>query len=520
VRAARRLPRTASPRPLVVLDGVSLRSGNRLVFRDTTWVFARREQWALVGANGSGKSLFARALAGAVPVVGGEIHYRFRHRPEHRQWAPEDAVAHLSFEHQKAVAGDAPAAARWCSLEAEEAGTVREFLSQESVEEINPFEIVSRSAKSAAAFVRDQRRVLRVLQIGSLTDRRLPSLSTGETRKVLIARALLRRPQLLILDDPFSGLDAQYRIHLRSLLEALMMRRSPHVLLIANHPDELPPGITHVLCVDRCRIVAQGRRRTMLAHPRVRSLFRGRPAAGRRRQLARTKRQTGPSVTELVHLEGVTVRYGSRSVLQDVDWTVRRGEHWALLGPNGAGKSTLLSLVVGDNPQAYANTVRLFESPRGSGEDIWEIKRRIGWVSSELHLHFPETQTCLETVASGFYDTDGCYRRPTTRQNALARYWLARFGLAAYADRPLGSLSAGLQRMTLLARALVKSPHLLVFDEPCQGLDQAHRTLFLEAIESLMDAEAATVIYVTHRQDEIPRGICRVLRLRDGRVVS
>ena len=517
-RARRSSPRSSTP--LVVLDGVSLRLGERLVFRNTHWTFARGEQWALLGANGSGKSLLARALAGGLPVVGGEIRYRFRHRPEHRQWAPEDAVAHLSFEQQKAFAGEAPAAARWFSLEADEAGTVRQCLSQESVVEVNPFEIVTRSATSVAAFVRHRRRVMRTLQIETLIDRLLPSLSTGEMRKVLLARALLRRPQLLILDDPFSGLDARYRLHLGRLLDTLMTHRSPHVLLIANHPDELPRSITHVLYVDRCRVVASGTRRTMLAHPRVRALFGDRQKVQPRRRATVAKGGTAPSAVELVRLEGVTVRYGRRSVLQDVDWTVRRGEHWALLGPNGAGKSTLLSLVVGDNPQAFSNTVRVFGTLRGSGEDVWRIKKRIGWVSSELHLHFPRNTTCLDTVASGFHDADACYQRPTRRQLALSRRWITRFGLGAHAEQPLGSLSAGLQRMTLLARALVKSPDLLIFDEPCQGLDHAHRTIFLEAVESLMASGAATVIYVTHRQDEIPRGVTQVLRLSEGRRVS
>jgi molybdate transport system ATP-binding protein len=480
-----------------------------------------------VGANGSGKSLFARALAGGVPVVGGEIRYGFRHPSDRRQWAPEDGVVHLSFEHQKTVAGDAPAAIRWSSLEEEDAGTVRQFLSQDSVEEINPFEVVSRSSRSAAAFVRRRQRVLRRLQIGQLMARHLPSLSTGEMRKVLIARALLRQPRLLILDDPFSGLDAQYRTHLRNILDAQTRQRSPHLLLVANHLDELPRGITHVLCVERCRVAAQGPRRAMLAHPGVRTLFRAReasrlrhrPTTGRLRPLADPARANRLPSPELVRLERATVRYGGRSVLRTVDWTVRRGEHWALVGPNGAGKSTLLSLVIGDNPQAYANTVIVFGRQRGSGEELRQVRKRIGWVSSELHLHFPETETCLDTVASGFHDSHGCYRPPSARQARTARRWLSRFGLAAHADRPLGSLSTGLQRMALLARALVKTPDLLVLDEPCQGLDQAHRTIFLEAVEALMNADTVTVIYVTHRTDEIPRGIRRVLRLREGRVV-
>ena len=504
-------------RPLLAMEGVSLRFGDRLVFRDTDWTFGRHQQWAVVGANGSGKSLFARALAGNVPVVRGEIRYHFRLRGRHR-WTPEAAVAQVSFEQQKLYAGDAPSAARWFSLEEEGASTVSQFLSQDSVEGLNPFEVFRRSRPSVAAFGRRLRRVLRLLAIASLLDRRLLSLSNGEMRKALLARALLRRPRLLILDDPFTGLDVAFRAHLKAILEELMRHRSLHLLLIVTYPDELPRGITHILCVDRCRVVAQGHRSAMLKHPRVRQLFGGaaRRTPIRRLPLSAAARRRAATATELVRLENVAVRYGRRAILQNVDWTVRRGEHWALLGPNGSGKSTLLSVIIGDNPQAYANTVRVFGRQRGSGVDIWSLKRRIGYVSPELHLHFPETLGCLEAVVSGLLDTNGCLQPVTPRQRRVARRWLMRLGLADCEERTLGSLSAGLQRMVLLARALVKTPDLLVLDEPCQGLDLTHRVHFLQAVESLIAAGVSTVIYVTHRQDEIPRGVRRVLRLKAG----
>ena len=509
-------------KPLVRLAGVSLRLGERRVFRNTHWTFARHQHWAMVGANGSGKTLFARALTGEIPVVDGQIQYHFRLRDSKRRWTPEAAVAQVSFEQQKTVAGDSPAAARWFSLEQEAAAPVRQFLSLDNVEETNPFEILRRSRQAVRAFARRRRWAVRLLGIAPLLERRLPLLSTGEMRKVLLARALLRRPRLLILDDPFSGLDATFRVHLKGLLEALMRRHSPHLLLIATHPDDLPRGITHILCVDHCRAVAQGPRATMLKHPRVRRLLGG---ATRREVVRRPPREREAGElprksVELIRLEGATVRHGRRRVLQGVDWTVRRGESWALLGPNGSGKSTLLSLIAGDHPQAYANTVRVFGRQRGSGEDIWRLKRRIGWVSPELHLHFPETLTCLETVVSGFHDTNGCFHRITPRQRECARCWLGRFGLAADEDRTLDSLSTGLQRMALLARALVKSPDLLILDEPCQGLDPAHRRLFLRAVESLIKSKASTVIYVTHRPDEVPRGVRRRLRLEEGRVIA
>jgi molybdate transport system ATP-binding protein len=217
---------------------------------------------------------------------------------------------------------------------------------------------------------------------------------------------------------------------------------------------------------------------------------------------------------ELVRLRNVIVGYGDTVILDNINWIIHAGESWALLGPNGSGKTTLLSLILGDNPQVYTNEVVIFGRPRGSGESIWEIKQHIGWVSPELHLHFNDSATCFEVVVSGFHDTVGLFDPASARQRAAARRWLARFQLLEFAQRPLFSLSVGLQRMVLLARALVKNPRLLILDEPCQGLDSAHRDLFVRAVDALIRAGAATVIYVTHRPDEIPPSIKRVLRLR------
>jgi molybdate transport system ATP-binding protein len=212
-------------------------------------------------------------------------------------------------------------------------------------------------------------------------------------------------------------------------------------------------------------------------------------------------------------LRKVTVRYGKSVILREINWTIRAGESWALLGPNGSGKTTLLSMILGDNPQVYTNDVVVFGQKRGSGESVWDIKKHIGWVSPELHLHFNDSVSCFEVVGSGFFDTVGLFEPLSGHQRGAVRSWLARFQLLEYSDRPLSSLSAGLQRMVLLTRALVKKPRLLILDEPCQGLDPAHRRLFVRTVDGLIRAGTATVAYVTHRQDEIPASIQRVLRL-------
>ena len=212
-------------------------------------------------------------------------------------------------------------------------------------------------------------------------------------------------------------------------------------------------------------------------------------------------------------MRDVTVRYGGATIFQNINWAIRAGESWALLGPNGSGKTTLLSLILGDHPQAYSNDITVFGQKIGSGISVWDVKQKIGWVSPELHLHFQDSFTCLETVESGFHDTIGLYQEVTSAQRREALRWLRRFGLETSADSPLYELSAGLQRTVLLARALVKRPALLILDEPCQGLDSAHRSLFLRTLDRLIRTGKETAIYVTHQEQEIPSSIQRVLRL-------
>jgi len=220
----------------------------------------------------------------------------------------------------------------------------------------------------------------------------------------------------------------------------------------------------------------------------------------------------------LVEMRDVAVHYGSVAVLSGIDWTVRRGERWALSGHNGAGKSTLLSLILADNPQAYANEISLFGQRRGSGESIWEIKRNLGWVSPELHIHYPRAATCREVVRSGFFDSVGLYQRCTPEQDGAAEAWIAAFGIERLAGEQFQSVSTGQQRMFLLARAMVKDPPLLILDEPCQGLDEVHRRAFTRLLDDLCAHTPLSLIYVTHYQDELPEAITHRLVLDHGRI--
>ena len=470
---------------------------------------------------------------------------------------PEEAIGHMSFEDRKLDVQEMVVQSRWNSIEEENALRVRDFLSYEQVMEINPFEVRDQEDRERGSFERRMFRAVRLLRIEPFLDRTLISLSNGERQRIQLARALCRPLRLLMLDEPFVGLDVGIRTYFRELLNQLM--QTPlRVLLITARIEDLPRPVTHILFVHECRVIAAGPRARVLALPRVQELLttgrktsfshkplNGKPVHGksvhgktvngktvhieritaaRNGHLLRTPTEERPpddaggksNGKPLVRLRNVTVHYEDRVILRDINWTVRAGESWALLGPNGSGKTTLLSLILGDNPQVYGNDIVVFGKQRGSGESVWEIKRRIGWVSPELHLHFNDEATCFEVAASGFYDTVGLFQKPGRQRSAAVLEWLAEFQLLQFADSPLCALSTGLQRMVLLARALVKRPQLLILDEPCQGLDPAHQDVFLGAVDELIGTGKVTTIYVTHRKEEIPPAVKRVLRLRGG----
>lgn len=506
-----------SGRAFLSLQDAAFRLGDRIVFGRTSWTFHRSEHWAIVGANGAGKSLLADGLRGRLPLVEGELRYHFR---PPAGLTPEESIGHVAFEDRKADVHETVVQSRWNSLEEEGALRVRDFLAYDRVMEVNPFEVTSQHDQLRPQFERRCRKAVGLLRVAPFLDRRLISLSNGERQRVQLARALSRPLRLLILDEPFVGLDATNRRHFHAVLERLMTT-SLRVLLILTRAEDLPRHITHLLCVDQCRVVAAGpRTRIPLDPKRGRPFSAVAPLSGLRTQDPRLRTQDSQRALPLVEIRNATVRYGDSVILHNVNWTVRAGESWALLGPNGSGKTALLSLILGDNPQVYTNDVVVFGKPRGSGESIWSLKRRIGWVSPELHLHFGDSATCFEVVASGFRDTIGLFEAPTPRQRTTVRRWLERFRLLEYAPAPLFSLSAGLQRMVLLARALVKDPPLLILDEPCQGLDLAHRRFFVRVVNGLIRSGSVTVIYVTHRSDEIPPAIKRVLRLSRGRALA
>ena len=271
--------------------------------------------------------------------------------------------------------------------------------------------------------------------------------------------------------------------------------------------DDIPDFITHVIPVEELDIRPKMTRADYLAQRHAYSA----PV------LSETKRERILNLPEKENLmattdpEGcmlkfnhVSIRYGQRTILKDLDWTVKQNEKWALGGENGAGKSTLLSLVCADNPQSYACDIELFGRKRGSGESIWEIKRHIGYVSPEMHRAYLKDLPAIDIVASGLNDSVGLYVRPKPEQRAICEWWMDIFGIAELKDRTFLKMSSGEQRLCLLARAFVKDPELLILDEPLHGLDDRNRQLTREIISAFCQRRNKTMVMVTHYAEELP----------------
>ncbi len=479
--------REAGGRVVVAADSITVRVRDRHILAGTSWTLRQGEQWVVLGPNGSGKSSLVRALAGLAPTSAGSVRVDL---PGGR-----DAIGYISFELQEGLVrreddlslfdGQGPAGGL----------SARELL----------YDGDSPDAARLAAF----------FEVEGILDRPVRVLSTGEMRRVLVARALARRPLLLILDEPFDGLDSASRARLRQELAALA-RSGVQMVLVTHRADEILAEVTHAVLVREGRVEALGARGEILTAERLRRLYAPpqEPARSAGASTPRAARGRAGTVQEpLVEMRGVTVRYGGTVVLDGLDWVMRRRENWGILGPNGAGKTTLLALIYGDNLQAYSNDVRLFGRRRGTGESLWEVRERIGIVSVALQIGYRRRLTVREVTESGFFDSIGLYRYPTEAQSGAAEGWICRLGLSALADRVFDQLSYGERRMALVARAMVKSPELLILDEPCEGLDPGNRRAVLGLVDRIGFESDTSIIYVSHIEDELPRSLTHTLRL-------
>ncbi|BBJ63979.1 molybdate ABC transporter ATP-binding protein ModF [Enterobacter asburiae] len=437
------------------------------------------ESWAFVGTNGSGKSALARALAGELPLLKGECQGDFTR------------LTRLSFEQLQKLVSD-----EW---------------QRNNTDLLSPGE--EDTGRTTAEIIQDEvkdparcQRLAERFGITALLNRRFKYLSTGETRKTLLCQALMSEPELLILDEPFDGLDVQSRAQLAALLESLN-QQGYTLVLVLNRFDEIPDFIQHAGVLADCNLTETGEKTALLKQALIAQLAHSEQLDGitlPEPDAPSARHALDPHQPRIVLRDGM-VSYDDRPILNRLSWTVNPGEHWQIIGPNGAGKSTLLSLITGDHPQGYSNDLTLFGRRRGSGETIWDIKKHIGYVSSSLHLDYRVSTTVRNAILSGYFDSIGIYQAVSDKQHKLAQQWLDILGMDnRVADAPFHSLSWGQQRLALIVRALVKHPTLLILDEPLQGLDPLNRQLIRRFVDVLISEGETQLLFVSHHAEDAP----------------
>ncbi|MBW3467202.1 ATP-binding cassette domain-containing protein [Arthrospiribacter ruber] len=483
---------------LIHISKATVRHLDKVVFEGLDFTWLEGQHWAVVGNSGAELTAFLETLLGRSMVTAGSINrpfsnaYRNQMADEGKVNSFRDLIAVVSQQYtfrNKSNLQNFYYQQRFNSMESEEAATVEDFLESIEVKVTGDWSL---------------KRVLQLMRLEELRDKSLIKLSNGETRRLAIAKALMQNPSLLLMDQPLTGLDVQTREDFGGILEEITA--SGIHLLMTSNPGEIPPCITNVGVLGKKKMAkvfpSSENSKLEFDNEKVNTFEEA-------NLIKLLLPYPLPEYDSIIRLKDVHVRYGDKVILHNVNWEVESGERWSLKGQNGAGKSTLLSLILGENPQAYANEIFLFDRKRGTGESIWDIKKRIGFVAPELGRFFPANQTCLKVVLSGLFDTMGLFKKVSSEQEKLALQWLQYFGLEDTSDKLLSKVSLENQRFILLARALIKKPDLLVLDEASQGMDMMQRRIFKETVNRICELTPVTLIYVSHYVEDIPEVVDR-----------
>ena len=429
---------------------VFYKADGKSILKDISFALVKGQSIAIVGPSGCGKTTLGRLISRKLQLSSGELLHA-------------DGLTCRMVEQQDNFMAISRIASSYYGQRYENQGmdqspTVQTYLQQTAPEVVW---------------------VMDLLNIGHLKNSKLMQLSNGERKRTQLAEALLHHPDMLVLDQPFVGLDVQSRENLSRQIGKL--HQSGKTIVIICDSLHIPEEIDWVLELDHGRVSRWGSRNEYvpvseeMESPEILEHF-----------FESLHESTDAPFEFAVQMNNVTVVHSGREILKNIGWTVRKGERWALMGPNGAGKTTLLSLITADNPQGYVNDLTLFDRRRGSGESIWDIKQRIGYVSPELHLYFlrgkgifntipglekslpsgGNSLKCNEVITSGFNEQVGFSISHSDFQRKAVKTWFSILQLEHLADSKFADASLSEQRLLLLARALVKLPSLLILDEP------------------------------------------------------
>lgn len=517
---------------LIVLNNCHIENKRGTVLNELSWTMQTGEAWLVIGPNGGGKAEFVNALAGLNSFV-----------PNNSGAGEDISLCSNTFADSVEVVS-LERAARLIEEEREldesefiEGGvdigrTGRVFISEGIVGPIKKGAPVPPVAKELDAYPE-----IKLCGVQNILDRGIKYMSTGEIRRTLLARALVSRKKLLILSDPFAGLDAESRgilldffntIASKQLNDEKMDATFPRIILCMERYVEIPDSITNVLEFTGGKVSFNGTKADFEKVIKERESEGAEEREQKRKEFRDSVKQMSKEVDtvmgvdtsvelpeNLIEMHDVNVGWDDHKVLRNFNWTLKKGEHWLIRGPNGSGKTTLLELITGDNMQVFNNDIKLFGARRGSGETIWDIKHKLGIVSYRLHVEYRmlKDTPLRNVIISGFHDSIGLYENVGDVERAASEKWLNLAGFGGRGSEAFGSLSYGEQRAILILRAAVKCPPVLILDEPCHGLDDQFRQKILDLLEIVAESGTTTLLHVTHEPSEVLKCEKHVLEL-------
>jgi len=430
----------------------------------------KEDCWTILGANQSGMEDFFQLISGEIKTVEADLID-----------LPENPGI-ISFKTQQAL------------YESEIEKDETDFLNK-----IDP-------GTPAKEFISDLERhsaLIRSFGLASCLDKGYRQLSSGQSRKLLLLSQFTKNKSCLIIQSPFEGLDIQSCTELSKALHELHKQKILLILFVYNKED-IPAFSTHIGIMENYNLSVQGLKDEVMGNlpEKIWSNSKGFNVSARELTTKKESNLNALSLPELVYLNNGFAGYNGKNVFETLSLTIRQGDHTLVSGPNGSGKSTLLQIISGDHSACYRNDLRIFGVQRGSGESIWELKKDMGIVSSELHRNYYVPGTVLHCVISGYFDSIGIYQSYTPQQETEALKWLTRINLKDKAGTSFRDLPFSAQRKVLIARALIKLPKLLILDEPTQGIDGINRNAILDFLEEIAREKICTILYVSHREDE------------------
>lgn len=533
---------------LISINDCRIENSRETLVPELSWEFKTGEAWLVIGPNGGGKADFLNALSGKLKLIPNSI----------------DGALYSSVFGDSVEIVSLERAARLIEEEREndeseyvEGGvdigrTGRIFIAQGILEaKKEAFPSVGSDFKAQVqadiallkkvASEIERYEEIKLCGIEKILDRGLKYMSTGEIRRTLLARALISGKKLLILSDPFAGLDVQSRKILLDFFDSIARHQLktedgnfPRIILGMERWHEIPEAITKVLeftdkkvsfCGDRKEYEklleskqAEKEKAESSMKEKLTSELQETYSANEVLQRGNAKNDENGEKPVLVEMNNVNVGWDDHRVLVDLNWKLVKGEHWLIQGPNGSGKTTFLELITGDCRQVFSNDVRLFGKRRGTGETIWDIKAKLGIVSYRLHVEYRMLggTNLLNVIVSGFRDSIGLYGDATDVEVSAAKRWLALGGFEGRENETFGNLSYGEQRAILILRSAVKCPEILILDEPCHGLDEKYREKILHLMNLIGKAGTSTMLHVTHDPSEVLECEKHVLELHPG----